>query len=382
MRLDGIEARWLGLSLRSPLHTSAGAHRERPVLMVKVVCGEVVGWGECGALATGTAVDPPATQVWGTLVGRSVPHLLDVTRSRDGALPEAALISGLFDASAADRMAGAALEMAVLDAELRTAGTSLSALLGVRRRTVPAGAVLGIPSDHDVATLLADVTGVVARGFGRVRLKIEPGWDVEPVRAVRSEFPELALQVDANGAYRLGAAGDLGAERLAALDALGLACIEQPLPPDDLLSHVALADLLTTPICLDESITTIQRLIESIDCGACEVACLKPARLGGLIAARRAHDVCLAAGIPAFVGGFFETGLARAANAALAGLPGFTLAGDLSDPADYLVESISPYPAPVAGRVRLPELPGVGAAPDPSLVALHSVEVLRFDPGA
>jgi O-succinylbenzoate synthase len=378
MQLEGVELRRVDLALRRPLGTSAGVHDRRPVIFVRVACEGVEGWGECGALAEGTVVDPSVGEVWRTLTGGAIERLLQAARSRDGELPDASEVAPLCDTTPAGRMAAAALEMAVLDAELREGGASLASYLGTGGRWVAVGTLVGIPVDREVGTLLAEVADQVALGSHRVRVKIEPGWDVEPVLAVRRAHPELALQVDANGAYRLGAGGERAADRLVALDPLGLACIEQPLAPADLGSHAALARKLATPICLDESLTTVRRLVDAISCGACEVACLKPGRLGGLFAARRAHDACLAAGIPAFVGGFFETGLARSAHVALAAFPGFTLAGDLSDPASYLQENPCRYAALEDGRVQPPGAPGVGPAPDPDVLAIRTAATEWF----
>jgi O-succinylbenzoate synthase len=172
------------------------------------------------------------------------------------------------------------------------------------------------------------------------------------------------LQVDANAAYRIGGDGPDDAARLAELDPYGLACIEQPLAPADLPGHAALSAQLATPVCLDESLGTLRNVADALRYGACRVTCLKPGRLGGLFAARRAQRLCADAGVDAFVGGFFETGYARTANAALAGLPGFTLPGDLSDPARYLAADPGSYLPVAAGRVRPWRSPGVAAPPD------------------
>ena len=245
------------------------------------------------------------------------------------------------------------------------------------------GALAGIPADRHIDTLIAAVGLAAEAGSRRVRVKIAPGWDVEPLRALRRRFPDLALQADANGAYRFG--GETGpvereddARRLAALDELALTCLEQPLPAPDLAAHVELRALIGTPIALDESLSSPRHVDQALRYGACEVACLKPARLGGLLAARRAHDLCVAAGVAAFVGGLFETGLARGANAALAGLPGFTLPGDLSAPASYLSVDPFGYPAVVDGLVELRTEPGVGPPPDPEVLAACTVSTRRF----
>ena len=181
---------------------------------------------------------------------------------------------------------------------------------------MPVGAVVGIPADRD----LDDAAGrgrppCVAAGAARVRLKIEPGWELAPVRAVRADHPGLVLQVDANGSYR-GSDEDVAVlSRLADFDVL---CVEQPLPPADLVAHAQLARVLPVPICLDESLSTPRRVRDALRNGACAMACLKPARLGGARATWAAHAACAEAGVPAFVGGFFEAGLGRASNLALA----------------------------------------------------------------
>lgn len=345
--------------------TSAGTHATRPVAYVHLVTEEGGGWGEVAALPRGTAVDPPLTEVWAELEQWAIPRLFEATAARSGVLPPAAQVAALFGTSeraAAARHAGAALEMAVLDAELRLAGRCLAERLGASATEVPTGALVGVPPDHSAASVLTQVDQALAAGATRIRLKIEPGWDEAPVAAVRRAYPDLALQVDANGAY---AAVDDPADALAALDPYGLACLEQPLRPADLPGHAALAERLSTPIALDESLTTRRRLVDAIRYAACRVACLKPARLGGLLAAREAQDLCRAEGIPAFVGGFFETGLARSANLALAALPGFSLAGDLAPPASYLDGDPCGYPA-LSERTRtiaVPTDPGVGPPP-------------------
>ena len=164
-------------------------------------------------------------------------------------------------------------------------------------------------------------TATAAQGYLRIKLKIEPGWDVEPVRAVRERFgDDLLLQVDANTAYTLA-----DARHLARLDPFDLLLIEQPLPEDDLRGHAALARLVRTPICLDESITSARAAADAIALGATSVVNVKPGRVGGYLEARRVHDVCAANGVPVWCGGMLETGIGRAANVALAALPDFTL---------------------------------------------------------
>ncbi len=347
MGIEGVELLWLDLHLKVAHRTSYGVDVERPVILARVVTGEGEGWGECSAFARPTYSEEYAEGVWEVLRRELVPRVLGT----DGGGVAAAMapVQG-------NRMAKACLEMAVTDAGLRAAGRSLAESLGVTAGEVEAGAVIG--TREDLGEVVDEVEALVGAGYRRVKAKIKPGWDLEPLRVLRSRFPELGLQADANGAYTLA-----DADRLTGLDELELLCLEQPLPADDLVGHGTLARRLRTPVCLDESITSLGRLEEALALEACDVVCVKAGRLGGLRAAVAVHDRCLAAGIPVWCGGMLETGLARAANAALAGLPGFSLAGDLGggdrfvegDPAGVLVVT--------AGRVPVFAGPGVGPAP-------------------
>jgi len=368
--------RVLGLTLRTPVGTARGTHRDRPLLLVRVVGDGADGWGESGALAEGTSVDPPLSGVADALVEMVSGPFFAHVRSGGGALPDAASLTDR-SASAVQRMAASALEMAALDVGLRAAGVSFADSLGTGS-PVQAGAVVGIPADRRLSTLLRDVEKWTGDGYRRLRLKIEPGWDSEPVREVRAAHPQLRLQVDANGSYSFTQGGASSVERLRALEEFELDCIEQPLAPDDLVAHVRLAEQLAIPICLDESLTSLDRLDEALTMGACAVACLKPSRLGGLLAAQHAVERCRMAAVGAFVGGFFETGLGRSANAALAGLEGFTLAGDLSHPSEYLEADPFGYPAVVDGRVRPPTSPGIAPPPDPEILAACTRDVRWF----
>jgi O-succinylbenzoate synthase len=261
------------------------------------------------------------------------------------------------------RMAKGALEMAVLDAELRGVGRSLARELGSVRTEVPCGVSVGIMDS--IGALLEAVRGYVEAGYVRIKLKIEPGWDIEPVRAVRAEFgPDLPLQVDANTAYRLA-----DASHLARLDEFGLLLIEQPLEEDDVLGHADLAAKVRTPICLDESVTSAAGAAAAIRVGATSVINIKPGRVGGYLEARRVHDVALAHGVPVWCGGMIESGIGRAANIALAGLPGFTLPGDVSaSDRFYAVDVTKPF-VMEAGHLRVPTGPGLGVEPIPEVLA-------------
>jgi o-succinylbenzoate synthase len=213
------------------------------------------------------------------------------------------------------------------------------------------------------------VDAVVASGISRLRMKIEPGWEVAPVAAIRADHGDLVIQVDANGSFDASQDDVDALSRLVDFDVL---CVEQPLPPADLIAHAELAKRLPLPICLDESLTTPRRVQDALRNGACAMACLKPGRLGGVRATRAAHAACHEAGVPSFVGGFFESGLGRSSNLALAARlaqDATGLVSDVGDPANYLSVDPCGYPAVRDGWVRVPDQPGVGNGPDPGVLA-------------
>ena len=271
-------------------------------------------------------------------------------------------------------MAKAAVEMAVLDAELRLAGLSYAAYLGGTRDRVPAGVSVGIMDS--VPELLDAVAGYLAEGYARIKLKIQPGWDVEPVRAVRERFGDILLQVDANTAYTRA-----DVRHLAGLDPFGLLLIEQPLPEDDLLGHARLASALATPICLDESIVSARAAADALSLGACSIVNVKAGRVGGYLEARRIHDVAAAHGAPVWCGGMLETGLGRAANLAFASLPGCTLPGDVSASERYYTRDVTEPFRLVDGLMTVPAGPGLGVSPIMSILdeLTESSQVVRLD---
>jgi O-succinylbenzoate synthase len=240
---------------------------------------------------------------------------------------------------------------------------SFGAFLGAVRPMVPAGVSVGIMDS--IPELLAAVESYLDAGYLRIKLKIEPGWDLEAVRAVRERFgDDVLLQVDANTAYSLS-----DARHLARLDPFDLLLIEQPLPEDDVRGHAALARVVRTPICLDESITSARAAADAIALGACAIVNVKPGRVGGYLEARRIHDVCAANGIAVWAGGMLETGLGRAANVALAALPGFTLPGDTSASDRYFSRDITRPFMLEDGHIRVPTGAGLGVDPDPAVLA-------------
>jgi O-succinylbenzoate synthase len=268
------------------------------------------------------------------------------------------------------------MEMAVLDAQLRCEDRSFASFLGVGAQSVAAGAVCGMAPTPGV--LVSRVADLVAEGFSRVKVKISPGNDVDPLTAVRLEFPELVLQADANGSYLPGNREHLAS--LEALDELGLACLEQPCPAGDLDAHATLAAHLATPICLDESLGSVEQLETSIARGACAVACLKPGRIGGYFEAVRFHDVCRRTGTGLWCGGMLETGFARSANAALSAMPGVTLPGDLQGGERFMEQDPTGGLQVEGGRAFVHRGAGIGPAPSQRAMRELAVRSELFRP--
>jgi O-succinylbenzoate synthase len=361
LRVEAVELRRVALPLVAPFRTSFGTQTVRDALLLRVLCGDTEGWGECVALSDPLYSSEYVDACLAVLHDHLLPRVLGV----DGLTP--AQVAVLLEPVHGHRMAKAAIEMAVLDAALRRARMSLATFLGATRTSVDCGVSVGIMDS--AAELLDTVETYLAAGYRRIKLKIMPGWDVEPVRAVRERFgAALPLQVDANAAYAL-----TDAAQLARLDEFDLLLIEQPLPEDDLRGHAALARRVRTPICLDESVVSARAAVDALLLGACSVVNIKPGRVGGYLEARRIHDVCTAFGAAVWCGGMLETGIGRAANVALAALPGFVLPGDTSSSDRYYAEDITTPLVMRDGRLPVPDAPGLGVEVDITALERHTV---------
>ncbi len=350
MKLRAVELRRIKLSLVAPFETSFGVQTERDILLLHAFTDEREGWGECVAGEEPTYSSEYVEGAQAVLIGHLIPRLLDRDIS-------AADVARILRPVHGHNMAKAALEMAVLDAELRARGESFAKFFGATREVVDCGVSVGI--HRSIAELLETVGAYLQQGYRRIKLKIKPGWDVEPVSAVRERFGDVPLQVDANTAYTLA-----DAEHLAALDPFKLLLIEQPLPEEEVLAHAKLARLVGTPICLDESITSAQAAADAIELGACQIINVKPGRVGGYLEGRKIHDLCAERGIPVWMGGMLETGLGRAGNVAMAAMPNFTLPGDTSASDRYYHRDITEPFVLDEGRLAVPRGPGLGVTPD------------------
>jgi o-succinylbenzoate synthase len=329
----------------------------------------VTGWGECVAEARPFYSAETTETAWHVLRDFLVPLLF--ARALSG--PED--LTTRFAPVRGHPMAKAALEMATWDLHARRAGRPLWAVLGGSGRPVASGVSIGI--EDSLEALVDRVASERAAGYQRVKIKIKPGWDLGAVEAVRRAHPDVPLMVDANAAYRLA-----DADHLAALDAMGLLMIEQPLDYDDVRDHAALQGRLSTPVCLDESIGSARRAAEALAIGACRVVNIKPGRVGGHAEARLVHDVCARHGVPVWAGGMLESGIGRAHNLHLATLPNYSLPGDIAASRRYYDPDLIEPPIEVApdGTVAVPGGPGIGVHVVDSRVTRATARTLTLTP--
>ncbi len=352
MIIAEYEFRKIYLPLVRPFRTSFGTQTGREVLMVKVTTTDgIIGWAECVALSV-PLYSPE--YVAGCLEMMKIFFVPALNRVGEFRAEDVAFILKPFLGA---QMAKAALETAILDAQLRGAGISLAKYLNATKSKVECGVSVGIAPS--LGALIEEVASYVSAGYRRVKLKIEPGWDIEPVKEVRRLWPKMRLQVDANQAY----ARSDGAH-LAKLDTCELLLIEQPLDEHDILGHVELARVISTPICLDESITSFRAAKDALLLKATSIINIKPGRVGGYLASVKIHDLCVKESIPVWCGGMLETGIGRAANLALAALPGFTLPGDTSASSRYFKQDLTAPFEMIDGCLEVPNWLGIGVSPN------------------
>ena len=375
--IERVELVRITMPLVAPFRTSFGSQTDRDILLVRVDLSDasggpsdtVEGWGECVALSEPSYSPEYVDGAQHVMIHHLLPRLFARGPIDAGDVaPTLAKLHG-------HPMAKAALEMAILDAQLRATDQSFASFLGVERTTIPSGVSVGIHDSTD--ELLAAVQGYVDDGYVRIKLKIEPGSDIDQVAAVRDLIgPDTPFQVDANTAYRR-----TDGAHLRRLDEYDLLLIEQPLPEDDIIGHARLAAEVDTPICLDESLVSAAGTADAIELGACEIANIKPGRVGGYLEAVRIHDLCVSKGIPVWCGGMLETGIGRAANAALAALPGFTLPGDISASTRFYARDIVTDPITITdGHVTVPATPGLGFDLDRAFLDEVTTSRLVIDP--
>ncbi len=357
MRIEAIDLNFVELPLKSPFQTSFGVEEVKSAWIVEVKSGGISGYAESVASRDPLYSEETHATVYFAWKNHLVPRLMSL--DIDG--PEK--ISEVFEPLHGNRMAKAALEMAIWDWFAKSQGQPLWALLGGsgERQQIPVGVSIGI--QPSLAALLDLAEGYFKKRYRRLKVKIKPGFDYHPLSTLRRAFGmDMPIMADANSAYRLA---DIDA--LKRLDELELMMLEQPLAYDDIIDHRTLSSAIQTPICLDESIRSEQDARQALGIGACRIINIKVGRVGGYQVARRIHDTAARQGAPVWCGGMLETGIGRAHNLHLSTLSNFSLPGDTSASDRYFDEDLidPPFKLNRDGTLTVPSGPGIGVAPDP-----------------
>jgi len=350
MDINKISLQRIKLPLKASFETSFGKVIEKDIIIVKVHSGDKVGFAESVAMPFPIYNEETTGTVWHMLETYLIPQLLvkEIKEPKD--------FSELFSYIRRNNMAKAALEMAIWDLYSKQKGQTLSTTLGGKRSEIEVGVSIGI--ENNIETLLNKVEGFLEDGYKKIKVKIKPGWDIKPLEAIRKKFGEqIPLMADANSCYNLN---DL--QLLKELDQFNLMMIEQPLAHDDIIDHAKLQETLTTPICLDESIHSVEDARKAIEINACKIINIKVGRVGGLFEAIKMHNLCEENNIPVWCGGMLEAGIGRAHNIAVASLSNFSIPGDTSASSRYFDEDIILPEVTLSkpGIITVPEQPGIG----------------------
>ena len=359
MKLERVEFLHAEIPLVRPFQTSFGVQNERKLFVLKVHTSVGVGWAECVAMAEPLYSSEYLFECQDVITRFYLPALKGEFKVEEIAL--------ILEPFLGHPMAKAVVETACLDAQLKSEGRSFAQYFGATRSVVDCGVSVGI--SPTIARLEEEVALYVSEGYRRIKLKIQPGWDMEPVGWIRSLYPNIPMQVDANQAYRRD---DI--EHLLGLDQFNLLLNEQPLHEHDILGHAKLAARAKTPVCLDESIISLETAKDAIELKATTVINIKPMRVGGFIEAKKIHDYCKSIGLDVWCGGMLETGIGRAVNVALAACDGFTLPGDTSASSRYYKRDITEPFVMKNGQLEVPTGPGIGVAVDEEYLASITVK--------
>jgi o-succinylbenzoate synthase len=349
MKIESITLFEIHMPLVHFFETSFGRTYDRRILLVKIDCEGAAGWGECVA-----AEDPFYSSEWIDSAWITITRFLGpglAGRSLSTAAESVSLMAKV----RGHRMAKAAIENALWDAEAKQKQQPLWKVLGGKQREIPCGVSIGI--QDSIEQLLEKIETELSAGYRRIKVKVKPGWDVNVLERIRSRWSEILLSCDANSAYTLDQL-----EHLRKFDQFNLLMIEQPLWNDDIYNHARLQRELRTAICLDESIRHARDAAEAVETGACRIINIKVGRVGGFSEARKVHDVCANHKVPVWCGGMLESGIGRAHNIALSTLENFRLPGDVSASKRYWKEDIIEPEVEVTkkGTIVVPDEPGTG----------------------
>ncbi|PIC71502.1 o-succinylbenzoate synthase [Sporosarcina sp. P16b] len=367
MKINSITLRRMNMTMKHPFTTSFGTIQQKDFLLATVTDEDGhEGWGESVAFTapwyseetTETTIHMLRDFLIPAVLGKSITHPDEV--------------SDLFGHIRKNNMAKATLEGAIWDVYAKHHHMTLAEALGGKRQRIEVGISIGI--EEKIEDLLANIKGFIDEGYKRIKVKIKPGYDVEVIRVIREAYPHVPLMADANSAYTLD---DI--ELLKELDQFNLMMIEQPLASDDIVDHAKLQKHIQTPICLDESIHSLEDTRKAIELGSCKIINVKIGRVGGLTEAKKIHDYCAAKGIDVWCGGMLESGIGRAHNVALTTLPNFTLPGDTAGSSRYWEHDIiTPEVVAHEGYITVPSEDGIGYIPNMEALDRFTVDKWVF----
>ncbi|RAZ67181.1 o-succinylbenzoate synthase [Planococcus maitriensis] len=367
MKIMEVNVRKLKMVLKQPFTTSFGTFQEKEFLVVEVKDEKGnSGWGESVAFHSPWYSEETVETNLHIIRDFLVPIVLE----NDIGHPEE--VNGLFAHLRKNNMAKSAVEGAVWDLYAKREQVTLARALGGQLEKIEVGISIGI--NENMQELIETVRGFVEEGYKRIKVKIKPGFDVDVMRELRKQFPDVPMMADANSAYRLD-----DTELLKELDEFGLTMIEQPLASDDIIDHAKLQSQLKTPICLDESIHSLEDTRKAIELGSTKIINIKIGRVGGLTEAKKIHDYCLEKNIPVWCGGMLESGIGRAHNVALTTLPNFVLPGDTAGSSRYWEQDIIlPEVTVEDGYITVPEGNGIGYEVDRQALERYTVDKWHF----
>ncbi|MEC1525549.1 o-succinylbenzoate synthase [Neobacillus niacini] len=362
MKITDITIRHLQMKLKAPFTTSFGTFTNKDFLLLEAKDQDgTIGWGESVAFHSPWYNEETLQTNWHMLEDFLIPLLLNKEINHPDEVSE------LFAPIRKNNMAKSTIEGAVWDIYAQQTNQSLASALGGKKDKIEVGISIGI--QKSIEDLVALVDEYVKEGYKRIKVKIKPGWDVEVMRTLRENFPNVAIMADANSAYRLE-----DAELLKELDEFDLTMIEQPLASDDIIDHSHLQKMLNTPICLDESIHSVEDARKAVELGSTKIINIKIGRVGGLTEAKKIHDYCEANGIPVWCGGMLESGIGRAHNVALTTLSNFILPGDTASSNRYWEKDIIlPEVVAANGYIEVPQTAGIGYEVDREAVESFTV---------
>jgi len=345
--IDNVSVFQLKLPLKKPFITGFGRIENKDIIIVSLKSNGFVGWGEASTLYAPIYNHEDVFTAWHVITDLLIPRILKKDIDIN-------FLEKLFSEIKGHNIAKMGLESAFWDLKSKMNNKPLFKLFGGRKKEIKCGVSIGISKNP--AEVLEKIRIAQAKNYHRFKIKIKPGNDKELISLIRKEFGDIPLMCDANSSYSFN-----NINELIELDDYNLMMIEQPLSHDDIINHSFLQKKIKTPICLDESITSLDKCEKAIKLKALKILNIKPGRMGGLNVSKKVHDLCMKKEIPVWMGGMLESGIGKAHLLHFSTLPNFKIVGDIG-PQNYLKEDIIEPKITMSeeGMISLPETPGIG----------------------